>query len=75
MANVHLTVDSLIEIINVITYSNNTTLRKVNVKPYGFDKMYGDKDLVKDNQFDERKITPLKFHLILLNKTHDDDKN
>ena len=34
----YLTVDSLIE----ITSSNNITLRKVNVKPYGFGKMYMD---------------------------------
>ena len=30
-----LTVDSLIDISNAITGSNNFTLRKVNVKPYG----------------------------------------
>ena len=39
-----LTVNSLIEINNIITGSNNITLRKVNVKPYGFDKMYMDKE-------------------------------
>ena len=38
-----LTVDSLIEINNIITGSNNITLRKVNVKPYEFDKKYMDK--------------------------------
>ena len=32
--------------------------------------MYMEKDSVKDNQFNQRKITPLKFHLILSNKTH-----
>ena len=37
-----LTVDSLIEINNIITDSDNITLRKV--KPYGFDKMYMDKE-------------------------------
>ena len=36
----YLTVYSLIEINNIITGSNNITFRKVNVKPYGFDKMY-----------------------------------
>ena len=36
--DMYLTVDSLIE----ITSSNNITLRKVNVKPYGFGKMYMD---------------------------------
>ena len=67
------TVDSLIEMINVIWWKfggNNTTFRKVNVKLYGFDKMYMEKNSVKDNQFNQRKITPLKFHLILSNKTH-----
>ena len=39
-----LIVNSLIEINNIITGSNNITLRKVNVKPYGFDKMYMDKE-------------------------------
>ena len=42
--NMYLTVDSLININNVITGSNNINLRKVNVKSYGFDKMYVDKD-------------------------------
>ena len=41
-----LRVDSLIKIDNIITGSNNVTLRKVNVKPYGFDKMYMDKELI-----------------------------
>ena len=38
--NIYLTVDSLIEMKNITACSNNVTLRKVNVKPYGFDKMY-----------------------------------
>ena len=36
----YLTADSLIEINKIITVSNNITFRKVNVKPYGFDKIY-----------------------------------
>ena len=44
----HLTVESLIEINNIITASNNSTLRKVNVNPYGLDKMYIDKELMED---------------------------
>ena len=32
----------------MITDSNNITLRRVNVKPYGFDKMYMGKDLTKN---------------------------
>ena len=43
----YLTVDSLIEINNIITSSNNFTLRKVNVKPCGFDKIYMDKELIE----------------------------
>ena len=72
----YLTVDSLIKINDIITRSNNITLRKVNVKPYGFDKMYIDKDLIEDrlyqiiDQFNEIKITSAKFYSILLNKTH-----
>ena len=52
---------------SIITGSNNITLRKVNVKPYGFDKMYMDKDLMEDNlyqttdQLNAREITPIKF--------------
>ena len=40
--NMYLTVDPLIEINNIITGSNNITFRKVNVKPYGFNKTYLD---------------------------------
>ena len=42
----YLTVDSLIEINKIITDPNNITLKKVNLKPYGFDKMYMDKALI-----------------------------
>ena len=70
------TVDSLIEINNIITGSNNINFRKVNVKPYGFNKMYMDKELIEDklyqiiDQFNERKITSTEFYSILLNKIH-----
>ena len=66
----HLTVDHFVEINNLITGSNNITLRKVSVKRYEFDKMYVDKELIEDkllqiiDQFNERK----KFYSILLNK-------
>ena len=43
---IHLTVDSLIERNHIIAGSNNITLTKVNVKPYRFDKMYIDKELI-----------------------------
>ena len=46
--NMYLIVDSLIEINNMIAGLDNNTLRKVNVKPYRFDKMYMSKDLIED---------------------------
>ena len=52
--------NSLIEINNIITSSNNITSRKINVKLYGFDKMCMDKELIEDkfyqiiDQFNER---------------------
>ena len=48
MVILYLIVDSLIEINNMITGLDNITLRKVNVKPYRFDKMYMSKDLIED---------------------------
>ena len=60
--NVYLTVDSLIEINNIITGSNDIALRKVNVKPYESDKTYMSKDLIEDkiyqiiNQINGKKI-------------------
>ena len=44
----HLTVPSLIYINNLVTSLIDITLRNVNVRPYGYDKMCVDKDLVKD---------------------------
>ena len=35
----------------VITSSNDNNMRKDNVKPYGYGKMYMDKDLVKDKLY------------------------
>ena len=67
---------TLIEINDIITGSNKITLRKVNVKSNGFDKMYMDKELIEDklyqiiDQFNERKITSTKSYSILLNKMH-----
>ena len=72
---IYIRVVSLIEINNITTVSNNITLRKVNVKPYGFNKMYMNKDLIDDklyqliiDQFNERKVTSTKFRSVLLNK-------
>ena len=47
----YLTDDLLIETNNIITGSNNITLRKVNVKPYGFDKMYMGKEIIEDKLY------------------------
>ena len=64
----YLPVDFLIKINNIITGSNNVTLRNINVKSYGFDKMYMDKELIEDkphqiiDQHKERKITSRKFY-------------
>ena len=71
-SGLYLTVDSLVEINNIITGSNNITLRKVNVTPYGFDKMYMDKELIEDklyqiiDQFIERKIASTKFYSMII---------
>ena len=72
----YLMADSLIEKNNIITGTNNITLRKVDVKPYGFDKMYMDKELIENklyeiiDRFSERKITSTKSYSIPLNKRH-----
>ena len=70
----YLTVNSLMDI-NNITGSNNITLRKVNVKPNGYDKMYMDKYLIEDklyqliDEFNERKINETDFYFVLLDNT------
>ena len=61
--NIYLTNDSLIEVINITTGSNNITLRKINIKPNRLDKMYMEQNLIKDklhqiiDKFNERNIT------------------
>ena len=42
-----LTVDSLIDINSIITGLNNITKGKINAKPYEYEKMYMDKDLIE----------------------------
>ena len=55
--------------------STNITLRNINVKPCGCDKMHMDKDLIKDklyeliDQFNERKINRRDFYSVLLDNT------
>ena len=64
----YLTVDSLIDINNLMAGFNNITSTKVDVEPYGYDKMYMDKDLVEDklhqltDQFNKRKVSQKDFH-------------
>ena len=72
----YLKVDSLVEINNIITGSDNITMRKVNVKADGFNKLYINKDLKEDqlnqiiDEFNEREIINVKFYSILLTKIH-----
>ena len=47
----YLSVNSLIEINTIITGSNNITLRKLNVKPYVFEKLYMDKESIEYNLY------------------------
>ena len=66
--NMYIKVYSLIKINNIATDSIIITLRKVDLKQYICYKLYVDKDLIKDNlyeiidQFNNRKITPVKIH-------------
>ena len=71
--NMYLTVGSLIEINNIITGSNNISLRKFNLMQYGFDNMFITKDLIEDKLFQimhqfNHKNTPAKFYSILYTK-------
>ena len=74
--NIYLTVDSLIEINNITSGSNNIILRKIIERHIDLINIYDDKDLIKDNlyqiiyQFSKNKITFTKFCLILLNGIH-----
>ena len=62
--NMYLAIGFLIKINNLILGLHNVTLRKVHVKPYGFDKMYIDKYKLCQiiDQFNERKITSVNFY-------------
>ena len=70
--SIYLTVDSVIEINNIIPISSNITLRKVNVEPYRFDEMYMDnrRQALSNTRSIQRKIATLKFYSIPLNKIH-----
>ena len=66
----YLTVDSLIEINNIITGSNNITLRNhmALIKCIWISFIKEDKLYQIIDQFNERKIISAKFYSILLNK-------
>ena len=74
--NMYLNVDSLIAINNITTGSNVNTLRKVNFKPYGYDRMNIDKNLKEDklyqliDQFSGRKFNHRDFYFALLDNIH-----
>ena len=70
--SIYLTVDSVIEINNIIPISSNITLRKVNVEPYRFDEMYMDnrRQALSNTRSIQRKIATLKFYSIPLNKIY-----
>ena len=71
-----LTVDSLITLNNIITGSRNVTLRDINVKAPGYNKVYLDKSLIKPalyqltDEFNERKVTHKEFCDTFLNLIH-----
>ena len=66
----------MIDIDNMITSLNGISLRKVNVKLYGYDKMCIDKDLIDDNlyqlidKFNERKVNHRDFYFVLPESVH-----
>ena len=72
----YLILDSLTETNNIITGSNNINSKIFYLKPYGFDKIYMNNELIEDklyqivDQFNERQITSGKFYSTLLNKIH-----
>ena len=71
-----LTVDSLIFLNNIITNSNNTFLRQVNVKPAGYKKQYMHFGQIESelyrliDQFNDRFISKRCFFIKFLNEIH-----
>ena len=73
----YLTVDSFIDIKNIITGSNNVTSNKVDVKIWGYNKMYMDKDLMEDDLHElidesneKKKINHRDFYFAFLSNIH-----
>ena len=71
-----LTVDSLIFLNNIITNSNNISLRQINVKPAGYNKQYMHFDQIESelyrliDQFNDRYISKRYFIKKFLNEIH-----
>ena len=71
-----LTVDSLIILNNIITNSNNISLRWINVKPAGYNKQYMHFDQIESelyrliDQFNDRYISKRYFTKKFLNEIH-----
>ena len=67
---------SYIENSLIVTVSNNITLRKVDVKPHEFDKVFMEKDLIEVklyqiiDRFNNKKIASVKFYSIHPSKVH-----
>ena len=74
--NLLLTVDSLITLNNLITGSNNLSLRSVNVRPAFYKKQYLDFTKIEIelyklvDLFNDRYITNRQFHQTFLNEIH-----
>ena len=47
----YLTIDSLIYTNNILTGSNNISLRNVHIEANGYDKMYMDNDFIEDKLY------------------------
>ena len=71
-----LTVDSLITLNNIITNSNNITLRQINVKPAGYNKQYMHFNQIESelyrliDQFNDRYISKRYFIKKFLDEIH-----
>ena len=74
--NLLLTVDSLITLNNIITGSNNLSLRSVNVRPAFYKKQYLDFTKIEFelyklvDLFNDRYITNRQFYQTFLNEIH-----
>ena len=58
----YLTIDSLIYTNNILTGSNNISLRNVHIKANGYDKMYMDNDFIEDKLYQVIELNWSKLH-------------